>query len=421
MIFTYIILLFFLFLFVRNKYMGLITVLLSSPALTCIILFGNISLYFVLCLIILLFFNKEIIRAFYEKNSFKPILIIYLFAQLISVIKGDVHHYFIPFASFFEEFVMVLALYMAIKYKQCSPIFLKVLYTLTLLIFVLTVVEAITGYNPYTSFCFSHNIFSGGNDYANYRYGLKRCNGIFSYIETLSGYSMMSASISVCLLVSNALRKQETRKIYLVLIMSSIMCFLAGSRSGIIALVVAAMPILTINKKTRYITLGLVAVLAFSMTDYFASIISAITDSSSVDGSNADMRQGQFDVAFSYLTLGRGAFGYGPGYTDEMVIGVDTGIVGAESLWIRIIIDQGILGVLANSLIIIASVFYVRKRNKLCVFLPIAYLIARTLAVVPNMPNAYIMFTVLLVSSLYIDRRQMPNTNFTNNQYAGKS
>lgn len=413
MIFAIALLLFYIYILSRDKYSGVLLTLITSPALMCINLFGNISLHFVLSLILFLLNYRDIIKLVRTKYAFRIVMYIYVGAQILSVAAAVERHAFIPITSLVEEFIPILCLIIAIQKRDNSKNIINILFRFVLLVFILTIFEAVTRSNPYTSFCFNHGLFTSGNEQEMIRYGLKRCNGVFAYIETLGGYSVMTAALSVGLLLSKRLDAHYEKLVTMTFVMSSIMCFLAGSRSGIVSLLFASLPMLFVSKKTRY---GMILVILLSlnyMGDYFSSIYAAITDSSSVDGSSIEMREGQFDVAFFYLNMGHQWLGYGPGFTNSSVIGVDSGIVGAESIWLRIIIDQGLIGVLSTIIVIASSIFRLYRINKLYIFLPVSYLLARTVAVVPNMTSTYLLiFTLLLLSFHKEDSTTRYSSNF---------
>ena len=158
---------------------------------------------------------------------------------------------------------------------------------------------------------------------------------------------MTNIGFYVCLLYIENLDKFLRTKIIWVIGLLTVCVFLTGSRSSILATVVALLPIFFAKKKYLLLVPVIFCVVYFAMPEYFSEILSSMTNTDSVDGSNSEMRNTQLEVSFYYLMRANNIFfGNGFSFADSNVVGIDSAIAGAESIWFRIIMDQGIMGII---------------------------------------------------------------------------
>ena len=153
-----------------------------------------------------------------------------------------------------------------------------------------------------------------------------------------------------------------------------------------------------VNKKYIILVPIVILVCFYSMPDYFGEIYSSIVDSDSANmGSSSDMREQQLNASLFYMfNSPSGAFwGHGLGYTDEFLIGNVTDLAGGESLWFRLMIDQGILGIIVMVYIFIYSIFVSFRVNKYLPTLVLAFLCAKTMAVVPCVEVSWVFVFVI--------------------------
>lgn len=130
---------------------------------------------------------------------------------------------------------------------------------------------------------------------------------------------------------------------------------------------------------------------------YFQTIYSSIIDTTQVSGSNADMRTIQYEIASIFLNKALW-FGNGLSYTWEYVLYYYKELYGAESLWIPIMIDQGVLGIFSYALFFInCSFFLLKNKQKRMLFFVIGFLTFNTLSSIPNVPIVFTMAIYLIL------------------------
>lgn len=132
--------------------------------------------------------------------------------------------------------------------------------------------------------------------------------------------------------------------------------------------------------------------------DYFQDVFSSISDTEKVSGSNADMRENQFDICF-YHFLKYPLYGNGISYTWEFALAFDKTLNGAESLWIPILIDQGILGCLAIiSMYIVTAIYLIKSGNQKFIFVLLGFLIFNTMSSIPHYSIVNEIYYVIILS-----------------------
>lgn len=229
------------------------------------------------------------------------------------------------------------------------------------------------------------------------RFGFKQIQCVFSYHETAGCFFWMMATYFTWLLLTEN-QVISRKRIILIIALTSICCFLTGSRSSIVSLCIGLLPLAIVNKKYIILVPIVIFVCLYSMPDYFGEIYSSIVDSDSANmGSSSDLRERQLDASLFYLyNSPSGAFwGHGLGYTDEFLIGNVTDLAGGESLWFRLMIDQGILGIIVMVYIFIYSIFVSFRVNKYLPTLVLAFLCAKTMAVVPCVEVSWVFVFII--------------------------
>ena len=383
-----------------NKERGLIYSAVLSPALLSISIYEIGTVFFCLSIVFLFLFKDQIKSINLGIMPFGLVIVITIFMYLISGFVAQEKHYYSLFRSLIEFSVFPLCCWIVFTKNNRFGDFVNILINASFLIIGYTFIETILKDNPYVHLCVAEDCF-GGKFIEGVRFGFRRCQAFFSYHETLGAYCMTNIGFYVCLLYIENLDKFLRTKIIWVIGLLTVCVFLTGSRSSILATVVALLPIFFAKKKYLLLVPVIFCVVYFAMPEYFSEILSSMTNTDSVDGSNSEMRNTQLEVSFYYLMRANNIFvGNGFSFADSNVVGIDSAIAGAESIWFRIIMDQGIMGIICTAYFFIYSIYRSAKVHWLFLFFPLAYLVARTVAVVPTMTLSYIipyiMFLVLL-------------------------
>lgn len=391
--------------FIRKE-IGLYVITIFAPAFSSINLPGIGTVYFVLSIVLFLVYYREIYKILKVDFPYKYVIISTAIAWLLSVFVASEKHYYGLFIMLVSYMVTPICCWISFRDKKNIKLFFKIAIILSLIVIIYSLVEVVTKSNPYVNLCLSQNVFAG-QLIEDVRFGFKRCQAFFAYHETLGGFASVIGAFFLCLFLFDDLPQKLQIKMLYIAISLFVVGFLTGSRSSILGIVVSLLPFFLKKKKYIYILPLLLLVIACVMPDYFQEILDSFVNTDSVSGSNSDMRKTQLDLSLSYLSKSDNVwFGQGFAFTDNHVIGVETGMAGAESIWFRVIIDQGILGVLCVLYSFLYSIIVCWKINKKFIYFPIAYLIIRTVAVVPAMEMSYIYPYIMLLFVLHKNNKQ---------------
>lgn len=217
-------------------------------------------------------------------------------------------------------------------------------------------------------------------NYTEVRFGMKRMQSIF-----FTPMSMGVASISLAFLFYYQRKVQN--KVTILNSMLIVGCFIApwltGARSVFVAVLVMFLPVLIktfLSPKYFAFKLAVISLLLVVLGAWLFTVIdSFIHSDTAVEGSSLEMRLGQLAVAFIFFWQSP-VYGHGLGYVWSFVSAVDHDIYGAESVWLQLLIDYGLLGVIAY----LVCVFNIAKRlvvyNKEYVAFPLGFLAAYSLS-----------------------------------------
>lgn len=257
------------------------------------------------------------------------------------------------------------------------------------------VFETVTKTNPLVHFFDSANMYYEPFYITEIRFGLKRAQSVLLMHTTLAG-------IGICLfaMLYSFYDKHLKKASYLwLLILLVFTTFATGSRSGIIALVIAFGIYFKGIGQKQLIGIGVAVLIFIIFQSYFDTIFSSIQDTEKVGGSSTDMRAQQFLIALDLFNRNPW-FGNGLGatfsdnfYTAELF--------GAESLWIPCLIDQGILGCVATGAFFIQCLVYCfkQKQKHLCFFV-LSMIVLFSMTSVPQFNFTYIFIYLYVMANM---------------------
>lgn len=261
--------------------------------------------------------------------------------------------------------------------------------------------EEITRTNPIMEWCYNHqeNFTWMTSRIANMemRFGFKRAQSFFSgeaAFATVCIYYWF-----VILKLRNYQEKKNNRILLFLLITLPLCILFTGTRSAFIAFGIISMSLLSWDSvktnKTIYI---LSAFLIIYFSPFFTQIYDSILYSNdSGIGSSEDMREGQWEIAMFYMAKNLWT-GNGLGYHGFLLNSDMSGIFGLEGMWLPIMIDQGILGVLSViSGYVITSAYLIWKKQYSLIFVLLSFLAFKTMTTVVGVEQTYYLFIVVFL------------------------
>lgn len=394
---SYIVIILIIAISLYKKELGLFITTIFSPALLSISMPGVGTTFFVLSLFFFVLYIRGIGKFFCESNPFKNVIILTIIVWTVSAVFADEQHYYGLFIMLVSFTVTPICCWISFGDEKKKVLFIKTAKILCFVVVAYSVLEVLTRENPYVKLCETENVFQG-HFISAVRFGIKRCQAFFSYHETLGGFCMVTGGFFLCLyLVSGEQEKNKWVYPHLASLLY-ITGFFTGSRSSMLAIVITLIPVLIKKRRNLVIVPLLITLVVFSMPGYFQEIINSFLNTESVSGSNSEMRAGQLELSLWYLSKANNIWiGQGFAFADNNVVGVESAMAGAESIWFRTMIDQGILGVLCISYTFIYSMYKCFRIDKKIICFPFAYLVARTVAIVPSMSLSYIFPFIMLL------------------------
>ena len=332
-------------------------------------------------------------------------------SYFISNYYGQYKHYPTLIANVIIIFNLII-FYFILKSspRQYIYFFIKICYIYGIVISVYALFESITRTNPYIQFVNSIDIYSLKFNCTEVRFGLKRCQSIFSMHGTLAAVSLALGCILLYTKTRTKLLDSYKNSAIIILLLFVTVLF-TGTRSAIIGAFVCLLTFISKKyMKIKYVIPFFCVGIAcfFVFFDYIFSIYNSIIDTNQLEGSNTEMREGQFAIAQYFMNQSFWT-GNGISYTFEYVQShFKDEILGAESLWLPIMIDYGALGIIVYFLFIISCCCYVIKqgRSKL-LFILLGFLLFNSMSSLPNFNYIYLSAYIFIMTEM--DRPQKYN------------
>lgn len=368
-----------------------------------------------------IFLLKNRIRFTYLKKYpfYKPSLLI-IFSMVLTTFYAQEKH--IPsvvsniIITLFMPFIFWILLVKSPK--KVLDIFIKTSIIYSLIICLYTFFELITRSNPYIEILDTWNLRDNVTFVEEIRYGFKRCQSIFNMHTTLGGVCipLLAIFLYIRLCVNYPIKKNLLNTIILMLTLSILF---TGARSAIIGCFIV---LFMIFKKEFFtpknvllgiLTASIIIVINFT---YISEVISSIIFSDTVSGSSSDMRLIQYTIALKFM-MQNIIWGNGFDYTGEYVLKYyKDEIYGAESMWLPLMINHGIIGVLSYLFLFYSIYKYIKRteNNKVIYFL-VGYYIFNSLSSIPDCYITFIIIYILVMCKIKeYAKLEIPNKNLSN-------
>lgn len=317
---------------------------------------------------------------------------------------GDMHNLPITVVNIINYFLYPYIVFKLIKSKRDLLVYTKVMFTFFVIVCGYAIVEAVLFRNIIVEIAQEMNLIEGimGTEDVEERFGFARCSSILSYSSALGMTSSITFFIYLYLKSKGfSIGKIKDR---LLLILLPLCVLLSGTRSQMIVFVVCVLPFMFYEnfKKTKtykvMLTMGGLAILLFS--SFFLMIVDSIIHSDKTGGSSSEMRMEQLGVCLLYFESAPW-FGHGKNYIWEYVRPVHPELLGAESVWFAMIVDYGIVGCITYLLIIIGLVVWLYRYDKILCFLPLAFLVGKTISIVIGIELNYVIITSIVLVKIH--------------------
>ncbi|OWV21583.1 hypothetical protein B7982_10745 [Fibrobacter sp. UWB2] len=239
-------------------------------------------------------------------------------------------------------------------------------------------------------------------NYTEIRFGFKRLQSIF---DTPMSMGLAMGTFGYLLIDYWKLNRNNNFFIGILMALCLVLPWLTGSRSVFAAVLVMLMPALyDYLKGNRFalLKIGLIGGGIFLFGGWVMTLVdSFIHSDTAVTGSSMDMRLMQYLVILPFF-FNSPIWGNGYGFTWTFVKEVDADILGAESIWLQLLVDYGALGAIAY----IACLIYMVKclkpyfGKKAC-FFPLAIAVGYTLSTFLGLEINYFFIICMIIKKLH--------------------
>jgi len=305
-------------------------------------------------------------------------------------------------------FVYPYILFRSIDDKEDLLLYLKMLIVFFAIVAGYALIELLSGTNFYSIFLNERGLAEGimGGETAGERFGFRRCNSLLPYSSTLGMTSAITFFILMFMRVRGITIYPKLEMALLILLPFCVL--ICGTRSQMVNFVICLFPFVFWNQayKTRAFKVLVVVftVAAIALSSNLEMIYQSIVDSDNAQmGSTSEMRMEQWDICYKAAQQSP-VFGLGKNYIWEHVRPKNPRLYGAESVWFQLVVDYGFVGCATYMLILLSCMFWMAKTNKRLVFMPLAFLVGKTLSIVIGIELSYLLISCIVlykIATLY--------------------
>lgn len=361
--------------------------------------YNSINLYVLLSNIALILYFLKVRKHFFTDLPFKW-AIIFPFISF-SVTAYFVQFKIVPLLELTSAYVFPFLIFNVIRTKEDIFKYLKYLGIYLSLLVGYTIFEEITFSNPIMDWCQAHpEHFGWLTSTYSVRYGFKRAQSFLLFSSALGGVCNYAFFLIAYLKIKKY--KFINNPIFNILLFALPVCsLLTGTRSVIIPLFVICLSFINFSIFKRYwkVFSFIFIISIFVLKPFLGKIVDSIINSDNnteISGSSLDMREQQFVVATYYMNQSPW-YGNGLGFTGK-VIQNDWEIRGAESIWLPLMMDQGIIGCICLALTFIFMIIYLLKyRMYSCIWVLLSFIIGKTISAMLGIDEGYYLISLLII------------------------
>lgn len=328
-----------------------------------------------------LFFVKEREkRQFLQQKSYPlPLVLsslIFSFCMLFTEYYTQNGNYALVIVNCITFFILPYLLFKCLDDEKMLVYLLKISFVFYTLAIIVAISDQLLHHNYFYDMMeslFTFDSYSVDSD--EMRYGIKRSSSIFAQ----GGHAGLFCMYTFLVFFYNKYYFNSTYKKKMtnfMILCLPLVAFLSGSRAIYLGLmfVFLSLPVRQFFKrKSTYVIFVLLIVGGLCSLSYFSDIIDSMVNSDKGGGSTAEMREWQWDICMRYFVQSPW-WGNGRMYIWNVVKPDNPLLLGAESIWFSLTVDNGIIGC-ANYivLIIVSAITMMVRTTKSLFFMPFAY------------------------------------------------
>ena len=399
---VYVVIAIILLIIVFSPSKGIILFYILSPIFKSIELLGQNSFLYINAVIVFCYFIAHFNRIKQiGRNPFFFCVLLISASILISNHFGYIRHTPMAIADCLEYFsIFVVYDIFSQGSKKTLNFTIKTILFFSLIVCVNGLIEVATKQNILLMLLIKSGIYSPDTTIiTEVRYGLKRAQSIFQMHTSLGGFCLITFAF---LFYLKKYLNFYNKYMGLCIVMLTMCLFFTGARSAIIGFAISVMTYFNIKdlRSTKgflgiFVLFGVLLICQNYINEIFGSIINS---NNANIGSSADMRDTQFTIC-TYYFLQSPIIGNGISYIWETALTYDKEILGAESMWLPLMVDQGILGIVATLVIYLSMVvFLLRHRLSKYSFVVLGFLIFNSMSSIPAISEIYLLYFLIILN-----------------------
>lgn len=370
----------------------------AAPALSV-----SFAINFVLAIFLLLKRKKSI-----KSNPFYSVIALMFMGKVMGLLSsGDIGSSFPSFVQSVCSFAPLLLLYDEIRTEKDLGFVIKSFAFVAMSLLIYGLVEFVLQNNPLFLYVITQvpmeDLF--GKIYFNengvIRFGSIRCQSLM--VISIAWGALCVIFFGVIVSLKNYLEKIINKNVlYLMILLSLLGAFSAGSRSPYVFFAVILLPFFLKNFSTmeKFFCVIVVSVTMFWASSVIDSVIESFSSRSDVSGSSVDMRIDQLETILvamkdnSIFGMGNKGLGY--------ILKRHPNVYGAESIWFQTFISAGICGVMLLilqyylSFKIVVKNFKRKRKTEMCFFL-LGWIIFSTITTSPGLSYVYFLIMISII------------------------
>jgi len=329
------------------------------------------------------------------KYPFIAISLSYLISSIFGV-AGIANSFTNLLKIVFENYISIWLIWKVLTDKKDYIFFLKGLILFFLIAGLYGIFESITHTNPLMDYEIS--IAGQGDKVLDFSYGEDNFRGyrirsiFFHAIGAGINWGLFFLIIFYIYIYYKKIFPLNYKSAASIATLSLICLFFTNSRGPILFLLIGLIPLFKLKNKRNilfFISAGIIFIGFYVYkVNLFENVTSIFSYSAqqNVGGSNLAMRLMQLNSALeimqSHPILGIGLKGLSY-YSNQTLV---DSLLGLESMWLSIIVQQGIVGIIVNLYLIYTLVFKlgIKQHNRFVLFLSLAYFVVYSMTSVPG-------------------------------------
>ena len=361
----------------------------------------NVSTLFIYLLFVCTLY-KEGKKPFLSFPFLLP-FVICMSSYFISAVLG--YKIALSVARWVEQYFLVWTIWALFKPTKNNIYFL--FYSLMVYLLVLDVYamfESVSVWNPFLDYLRHSGIGIPQQPATYVRYGLYRSQSLTFWTSIMAVASGLGDVFLAYSFFSKQLKPSPL--LYVTWICCLIGVFISGTRSVMLVTAIASFCFLKNVINVKYIIIiGVFAFVSISLTgDFFSEVLNSFVNVEDVGGSSVDQRGLQFLVAYKYW-MNAPFVGNGLDYTDFLV-SENVGLLGAESIVFRLLIDRGLVGFLSFFFLYFYSCMRLSKMGYASfVFILLGFCFGKIVSLLYTLEEAYVFAYVVFLMKIINEKR----------------